>query len=165
MNKIELLVDRLQTARRWTLGLLEDIGEANWFFMPGAGIGHVAWQVGHLAASQVALIHVRCFEKNGDECLPGGFRQTFGRGSTPSDDKGHYPSIAGIRSVFDRVHEDAVTWLAEMKEDQLAAKAGEDPHPLFETKEGAIGTAIMHECFHAGPIAMLRRLMGKKPLR
>ncbi|MFQ5428846.1 MAG: hypothetical protein ACE5E1_00940 [Phycisphaerae bacterium] len=83
MTKTELLVDRLQVARRWTKDLLADIDEGEWFNMPTAGVGHVAWQVGHLASSQVALIHVRCFGRDYEQCLPRRFREAFGRGSTP----------------------------------------------------------------------------------
>jgi hypothetical protein len=41
----------------------------------------------------------------------------------------------------------------------------EQPRPLFKTKLGAIEWCAQHEFVHAGQIALLRRLMGKAPLR
>ena len=165
MNKTEFLVDRLKAARGWTLGLLEDIEASAWFAMPGPGIGHVAWQVGHLTSSQVALIHVRCFDKSYDAVLPSGFREAFGKGSTPVASRGAYPAVAEIRTAFDRIQAEALELIAGMPETELALPPGSDPHPLFTTKRGAIATAALHETFHAGQIALIRRLSGKPPLR
>lgn len=165
MTKNELLVDRLQSARNWTLSLLEDIEEPLWFEIPAAGVNHIAWQVGHLAVSQVALIHVRCFGRPADACGPAGFREKFGRGSTPVADPGRYPSISEIRSAFDGIHGEVIDLVRGMSDADLAGKTPGEPHPLFSTKEGAVGTAIIHEGFHAGQIAMLRRMAGKPPLR
>ena len=76
MNTIDLLIDRLQTARKWTRDLLADIEDACWFDPPAPGVGHVAWQVGHLAASQVVLVHVRCFNRVYTEQVSASFRAT-----------------------------------------------------------------------------------------
>lgn len=165
MNKTELIVDRLKTARRWTQELLADIEESVWFEMPAPGVNHVAWQVGHLAASQVALIHVRCCEQNAEDCLPTGFKDCFGRGSTPVSDSAAYPPISEIRVVFDRIQNEAIERITALPDSEWTREVGPPPHPMFTTKEGAIATAVMHETFHAGQIALLRRFFGKAPLR
>lgn len=165
MKKLKLLVDRLQTARSWTNSLLEDIEESTWFNMPGPGMGHTAWQVGHLAASQAGLIHSRCFGRDIDACLPANYREIFGRGSKPVGDSAVYPSVGDIRATFIRLHDESIRLITNMKKSELPESVHGDPHPMFATKEGAIGMAIMHETFHAGQLAMIRRLAGKAPLR
>jgi hypothetical protein len=55
-----------------------------------------------------------------------------------------------------------VSGLTEAELDQPTAG---EPHPLFSTRAGAIGTAVMHETFHGGQIALIRRLFGLAPLR
>lgn len=164
MKLIDHLIDRLQTSRKWTNNLLEDIEPNRWFELPGGGTGHVAWQVGHLAASQIVLIHNRCFEKPMDSCMPEAQRLAFGRGSTPVGDPSKYPPISEIRATFDRIQKEAIEMIRNAGEAELDAPAG-DPHPMFTTKAGAIGMAAMHESFHAGQIAMIRRVFGKAPLR
>lgn len=165
MTRLELLIDRLQTARKWTKSLLADIEEDRWFEMPATGVGHVAWQVGHLAASQIVLIHVRCFDMAYTDVAPDVIRTSFGRGSTPVASPAAYPPLAEIRSLFDRIHEDAIGRIGGMTDHELDERAGQEPHPLFSDKAGAIGTAALHETFHAGQLAMIRRIFGKAPLR
>ncbi len=165
MNKAELLADRLQAARRWTLSLLDDVPESTWFDMSGSGHTHVAWQVGHLTASIASLIHVRCLGKAFEACLPADFRERFGIGSSPVSDAAAHPPVAELRAVFDRIHTEAVAAVSAMSEEDLSGPVGGQPHPMFATREGAVVMAIMHEAFHAGQIAMLRRLAGKEPLR
>jgi long-subunit fatty acid transport protein len=41
----------------------------------------------------------------------------------------------------------------------------ERPHPVFKTKLAAVEYCEPHEMVHAGQIALLRRLMGKPPIR
>lgn len=165
MHTLELLIDRLQVARNWTCNLLADIEEARWFDAPAPGAGHVAWQVGHLAASQVVLIHVRCFERTYTDHLSALFRDQFGRGSTPVANPAAYPPISDIRTAFDRIHRESIEMISGMNREELDSPTAGEPHPMFSTKAGAIGMAAMHETFHAGQIALIRRLAGKPPLR
>jgi len=165
MQMRDYVVDRLEAARNWTDRLVADIGPDRWFEMPAAGVGHVAWQLGHLAVSQVALVHVRCFDKPVADCIDPDLVKTFGRGSTPVAQADAYPSAADIRALFDRTQREVIEMVRTMTDADLDAQAGTDPHPMFTTKAGAIGTAAIHEGFHAGQIAMMRRLWGKAPLR
>ncbi len=165
MNVVEFLCDRLDTARTWTCSLLEDIEESRWFEQPAPGVQHVAWQVGHLASSQVALIHARCFGKEPSECLPAGFRDKFGRGSTPTADRSAYPPIVEIRDVFDRTHLETLDLIRSIPEGELERPVTGEPHPMFETKAQCIATAATHETFHAGQIGLTRRLFGKSAIR
>lgn len=165
MDTIGLLVERLQTARKWTTNLLEDVEEANWFDPPGRNLGHVAWQVGHLASSQIILIHMRCFDKKYDDCAPAEYAKLFGRGSVPVADSQAYPPIPQLREFFERMERECVEMISRMPASELDKPAGAEPHPMFTHKAGAIGMAAMHECFHAGQIALIRRLRGKAALR
>lgn len=165
MSTLDLLIERLQTARKWTCNLLADIEEARWFDPPAPGAGHVAWQVGHLAASQVVLVHVRCFDRVYTDHLSATLRDAFGRGSKPVADRSAYPPISDIRAIFDRIHREAIDLVSGMSAAELDSATTGDPHPMFSTKGQAIGMAAMHESFHAGQIALIRRLAGKPPLR
>jgi hypothetical protein len=54
--------------------------------------------------------------------------------------------------------------LAHYTEEQLDVRLTE-PHPRFATKLEAIEFCSQHELLHAGQIALLRRLLGRPPLR
>ena len=61
-------------------------------------------------------------------------------------------------------HEEGEAELPKLPEDQLDIPV-ENPHPLFSTRFGALVFCPEHECLHAGQIALIRRLLGKPPLR
>src|SRR4051812_30241042 len=95
VSDLRLALDQIAFARRYTLGLLQDLDAADWFRMP-AGVTHVAWQVGHLAFAQyrLALERVRGPRPDDAELLPPAFLTAFGRDSVPDADPGKYPSPA-----------------------------------------------------------------------
>ena len=165
MTSIDLLTERLIAARRWTTSLLQDIQESRWFESPAPGIQHIAWQVGHLAASQAVLIHNRCLNIPVAEVVPESITKQFGRGSKPMGDAGAYPPIAEIRRLFDGVQADCLARIRQMTESDLDLPAYGDPHPMFAKRGEAVAMTTMHEAFHAGQIALTRRLFGKAALR
>jgi len=160
-----LLIERLESARDWTTGLIADIDESLWFKSPAPGVQHVAWQLGHLAASQVVLVHNRCLNIPQTDVISDAFIRQFGRGSKPTDGPAGYPPLTEIRRTFDAVHLDALQKIRSIPEADLNLPAYGDPHPRFKTRAEAVGMAAMHESFHAGQIALTRRLFGKAALR
>ena len=165
MSVTAQLVDQIKTARQWTNNLLADIAEKDWLTMPGGGVGHTLWQVGHLAASQVALVHVRCFGRDYSSHAPLSYRDLFGKDSTPSADPSIYPPIKVVREFFERALRETLDLVSTMDEAALAETAGGAAHPYFSTKAGAVAMVAMHETFHGGQIALIRRVLGKRPLR
>jgi hypothetical protein len=85
-------------------------------------------------------------------------------GSTPLADRSQYMAIEEIRRVFDAVHQQAIRELVQRTDAELDAPV-ERPHAAFTTKLGAVEWCAPHEMLHAGQIGLLRRLMGKPPLR
>src|SRR5689334_1731976 len=106
MQLLNLAIQQIEFARGYTLGLLEQIDQADWFRMPPGCPTHVAWQVGHLAMAQygLCLFRPRGRQQVDLELMSSTFRKQFSRGSVPVADPAVYPSPAEIRSTFDRVH-------------------------------------------------------------
>jgi uncharacterized damage-inducible protein DinB len=159
------LADRLKLSRKWTTDLIADIDESTWFDPPCKGFGHVAWQLGHLGASQIALIHIRCFGKKFTDHAPENYLKLFGRGSEPVGGAANYPAIRDIRAFFERIQQESLQLIGSVDDASLTMATTGDPHPMFQDRSGAMAMAATHETFHAGQIAMIRRLAGKKPLR
>jgi uncharacterized damage-inducible protein DinB len=165
-HRVELARQQMQFARNYTLGLLKDIDDAQWFLQPGGVVTHVAWQVGHLAMAQYGLtmIRVRGKEPEDEALIPADFVRKFQKGTQPEANPASYPSPAEIRNVLQRVHERACEELTRYTDEQLDVKLPE-PHAVFDTKLGSVFFCSAHELIHAGQIALLRRLLGKQPLR
>ena len=164
--RIELAIDQIKFARKYSLGLIDDIDDSDWFRTPPACPTHIAWQVGHLAMAQYALtmIRLRGKEPEDEPIIAANFFRKFQKGTQPEDDRSAYPSPAEIRKTLNRVHAKSLAELASYTDADLDVKLPE-PHAVFDTKLGSVFFCSAHELIHAGQIGLLRRMLGKTPLR
>ncbi len=165
-SRLEIAEKHIESARGYTLTLLDGLSEDEWFWTPQPAVTHIAWQVGHLAMAQYGLI---LFRQRGRlpqdaELMPGSFRKAFAKGSTPSSNPEDYPNKEEIFSTFKRIYEQCMLELAGFDENGLDEPV-DPPHAAFATKFGALLFAGDHEMLHAGQIGLLRRLMNKQPIR
>jgi hypothetical protein len=157
---------QIEFARDYVLSLLADVEEDDWFRMPPGSPTHLAWQVGHLAMAEygLALFRQRGRQPEDLELMSSSFRKLFSRGSTPATSAEAYPSPAEIRATFDRVHARALAEIPTFSAEQLA-EPSDMPYAGYPTKLGALLFCPLHEMLHAGQIGLLRRLLGKPPVR
>lgn len=165
-NRVELAQRHIEFARRYTLSLLEDLQPDEWFWQPQQSVTHIAWQVGHLAMAQygLTLFRQRGRQPIDTELMSGSFRKKFSRGTQPEPNSESYPSPSAILEVFHRVHEQMLIELPTFGDAELDEPIDE-PHAAFATRFGALLFAADHEMLHAGQIGLMRRLMGKEPIR
>ena len=106
-DRLAMAMRQIEFARNYTLSLLEDLTDDEWFWSPGEYDTHIAWQVGHLAMSEYGLTLFRQRGRVSEdmELMSGKFRKLFLRGSQPVTDRSRYPSPDEIREVLDRVHQ------------------------------------------------------------
>lgn len=164
MSRLKIVFDRIRFARRYTLGLLDDVKLADWFRQPSEGVTHIGWQVGHLAFAQyrLALERIRGRRPDDDSLIPGEFFTLFGRDSVPSPDPSVYPPPQDIRAVFDRMHARTLSEIDHLPDDELD-KPPVVPHRLYNTKIDSLHWCVEHEMLHAGQIGLLRRLLDYEP--
>jgi hypothetical protein len=164
--RLQLSIQQIEFARGYTSSLLEDIADDQWFVQPAGAQTHVAWQVGHLAMAEYGLCLFRLRGRRPEDLdlMTGRFRKQFSRGSRPDPDSANNPRPAEIRDVLARVHEQAMNELAGYSEDDLQDPIDE-PYAVFANKLGAVLFCSSHEMLHAGQIGILRRLLGKSPIR
>ena len=181
-ERLETAIRHIEFVRKYTMTLLEDLEPDDWFWMPsgsktsgsktgGSGTDtfktHIAWQVGHIAMSEygLTLFQQRGRNREVDSSLMSSkFRKLFMRGTDPSEDIENHPSPEEILSVLDKVHQQMRTEIVTYDGDALDEELG-PPTSSYATRYGALLFAGDHEMLHAGQIGMLRRLMGKAPLR
>lgn len=162
----EALALEIDGTRDWTLKLLTDVDGDDWYFQPAPGLAHPLWICGHLAVAQHLLIHVRCLNR---PFLDEDFAAKFPiSGPVPARGEMDYPDPATVRQTMDKVHARTVEAVRTMSDALLAEPAwGRDgqPHPHYRDKRGAVAHCSRHEAFHAGQLALIRRLLGKPFLR
>jgi DinB superfamily len=163
---LHLALHQIEFARAYLLGILAEIDEAEWFTMPALCPTHVAWQVGHVAMAEYGLC---LFRQRGRqpidlELMSSSFRKLFSRGTVPEADVGKYPSAAEIRATLDRVHAQVQTEAPAFTAEQLKEPV-DMPYAVEATKLGCLLFCSHHEMLHAGQLGLLRRLLGKQPVR
>ncbi|MBI2479969.1 MAG: DinB family protein [Planctomycetia bacterium] len=165
-TKLELAHKQIEFARAYTNTLLTDFDHGDWFRIPEGCVSHLAWQVGHLAMAQygLCLFRIRGRQPIDTDLMSSAFRKKYSRGTTPDPDPANNPSPLEIMRVFERVYEQVMRELPEFDEATLNEPA-DMPYAAYATKLGALLFCSHHEMIHAGQIGLLRRLLGKPPIR
>lgn len=166
MTTGEILAHQLADTRQWTLLLLADLADGQWTYQPAPGLQHALWLCGHLASSQNTLIFGRCLGRN--ELDPAFSRHFAPGGPVKSAADYAWPTPAEVLDRMAQVHEKTLAAVRGMSDALLAEPAfGKDGarHPHYDTKLGAVSHTARHEAFHAGQIALLRRMVGLNFLR
>ena len=165
-TSVALAQQQIEFARSYTLSLLADLADEDWFQSIAGSVTHVAWQVGHLAMAQygLCLFRLRGRQPEDTELMSSPFRKRFSRGSTPDQDPAANPSVGEIRDTLDRVHQQVLVELPQYTDEQLAEPIDE-PYAVHANKLGALLFCSHHEMLHAGQIGLLRRQLGRTPIR
>jgi len=164
--QVELALAQIQSARDYMLGMIADVPDDDWFHMPAGWPSHLAWQVGHLAMAEygLALYRQRGRAEVDLQLMPSTFRKQFSRGTRPEPDPAKTPSPADIRATLQRVHEQVLAEAPTFTAEKLAEPI-DMPYAGSATRYGALLFCAHHEMLHAGQIGVLRRLLGKEPIR
>jgi hypothetical protein len=167
MKHAAALADQMDESRKWTLRLVEDFHGDEWGFQPAPAMAHPLWLCGHIAVAQNALVFNRCLGLNE---LDRKFAAHFPIGQAVIPLSEHaYPTPADVLDVMSDMHSRALAAVGQMSEALLAepayAQDGESRHPHYRDKYGAVAHVARHEAFHAGQIAVVRRMLGKPFLR
>ncbi len=166
MTQSERLAEQLDGTREWTLKLLDGLSPDDWCFQPAPGLPHALWLCGHLAVAQHLLVHVRCL---GGACVDDSFANHFPIGAPVLSTVEHdYPSVDSVRRCMTETHDKTCEAIRGMSDELLAEAcmgAEGKTHPHYTDKCGAVSHCNRHEAFHAGQLALIRRLLGKPFLR
>jgi len=163
MSRLSEALEQLDFARRYTLERVDTVPLEDWFTIPAGGVSHVAWQVGHLAATEYRLCLERLRPRTAadEDLIPDAMLTQFARTSQPDAVTGF--AAEQIRDAFDAVHAQVMKELPTYPDADLD-RPPLKPHPLFNTRIAGLRYTPLHEMIHCGQIGMLRRMLGQKPL-
>ncbi len=163
---LDSALNQFQSARKYTLALIEGLEPDQWFWMPKPPVSNVAWQIGHLAVAQYGLMLFRQRGRQTEdaELMSSEFRKLFSKGSSPPADSKAYPRPDEILAALHRVNDQVIRETVSFKPDSMDDST-EPPHAGPATRLGSLLFAAHHEMLHSGQIGMLRRMMGLNPLR
>jgi DinB superfamily len=124
----------------------------------GSGSGNpIAWQLGHIACTEDDV--VRLF--GGASTVPTALRSACGTGCPPPGPDTVYPSLDQLWQLLDDTHRHLVQ-LVEQASDSDFDRPPVTENPYFHTLGQAVYEIALHETYHVGEIATLRKAIGKE---
>ena len=158
MNVKDLLHYNVSFTHGVTKMYLDDVTDDEMLVRAVPGSNHLAWQLGHLVASERSLL-----EAIGADVpdLPEGFAEKHGSKNTGSDDPSDFLTKAEYFELMAQMHQAAEAAIDKTDEAGLDTPTPEKLRSFFPTVGSVLLMAGSHEMMHAGQIATIRRKLGK----
>ena len=158
MNVKDLLHYNVTLSHNITKTYLGDITDEEMLVRAVPGSNHLAWQLGHLVASERSLLEAIGVDVPD---LPEGFAEKHGKENTDSDDPSEFLSKSEYFELMDQMHQAADAAIDKTDEAGLDLPTPEKLRSFFPNVGSVLLMAGSHEMMHAGQMAAIRRKLGK----
>jgi DinB family protein len=138
---------------------LSDLSDADLLVRPVPGANHVAWQLGHLIASEIGLL---ASVPGGSQLeLPPGFAERHGKETAGMEPPKGFLTKAEYLAIFKKVREQTFAKLDKLPDADLDKPNTGRMAQFAPTLGHLFLLAASHQMMHGGQIAVLRRKLGK----
>ena len=141
---------------------VSDLDDADLIRRPTEGCNHLAWQLGHLIASEVHLLEMAA-PGNG-VALPEGFVEAHAKEQAGNDDPAAFLGKDAYIELYDKVREASDAALTALPDDALDNASPEQFSQLCPTIGDLFVLIATHPMMHAGQFVIVRRQLGKPVL-
>ncbi|NIL98188.1 MAG: DUF664 domain-containing protein [Planctomycetales bacterium] len=138
---------------------VSDLDDADLMRRPGEGCNHLAWQLGHLIASEVQLLE-KVAPGQGIE-LPEGFADAHSKEQSGNDDPASFHAKQTYLELFDKVRSASLAALESYGQQDFDSPAPEDFRDFAPTMGDMFTLIAIHPMMHAGQFVIVRRQLGK----
>ena len=138
---------------------ISDLDDADLMRRPGEGCNHLAWQLGHVIASEVRLLD-SVAPGTGIE-LPDGFAVAHSKEACDNDDPAGFDEKHTYIELLDKVRAASLAALDAFAESDLDNPAPEDFRAFCPTMGDMFTLIATHPMMHAGQFVIVRRQLGK----
>lgn len=158
MNVHDLLKHNVTFTHSITKAYLGDVTEDEMLVRAVPGSNHLAWQLGHLIASERSLLTAIGADM---PALPDGFAEKHGKENIDSDDPDDFLSKDEYIELMGKFHDAALAAIDAIDEAALDEPSPANLRGLFPTVGAVLFMAGGHEMMHVGQFAAIRRKLGK----
>ncbi len=159
MNAKEALRIALTSTRDMLTMFLGDLSDADLLVRPVPGANHIAWQLGHLIASESRMGQQLPGARYPE--LPAGFAEQHGKEKATQDPPRGFGTKAAYLDLFGKVRNATLAALENLSEADLDRRT-EGPMAQYAPTVGALLVLnANHVMMHAGQFSVLRRKLGK----
>jgi hypothetical protein len=120
----------------------------------------LAWQLGHLACVEDDVAQLFTVEASPEPLVPASLRTVCATGSPPPTPTTSYPSLVELWALLERTHSRLLAVLEAADPAELD-RPPRVKNPYFHSLGQAVYEAALHENYHVGEIAALRKALGK----
>lgn len=160
MNAIQAIQAAAATSDTILKSYVGDLEDADLMKRPHAGCNHVAWQLGHLIASECMLLSM--LKPGAAAELPEGFAEKHGKENCACDDATQFHSKDEYLALFEKVRATSAEAIATVSEAELDAEnPSEQMRGMFPTAGAMWVLLASHPMMHVGQFVPVRRELGK----
>lgn len=164
MKTTDYIRTSLETSKIFALSLLDDMKDAPLTQPTSKGGNHPLWILGHLTYSESNIIN-HIIQGNENPLI--GWKEMFGSGREPTTDAAQYLPWDEVRTKFEAVREETLSFLDGLTDADLEKPSINCP-PGREQLMGTIGGCFvmlsLHPTLHYGQVADARRMAGRERL-
>jgi hypothetical protein len=142
---------------------LSDLSDADLLTRPTPGANHIAWQLGHVIASEIGLVRSQ-FPNAAYPELPAGFAEQHGKETAAQDPpKGFLPKQKYL-DLFNRVREVTKATVSNLSDADLDRATTGNMAQFAPTLGAFLILVSNHTLMHSGQFSVVRRKLGKPVL-
>jgi DinB superfamily len=161
MNAKDAIVQVLSSAERVVNAYLSELSDTDLLIRPVPGQNHIAWQLGHLIASERSM--VESMKPGSCPPLPAEFLAAHGRdeAAVASDDASKFLSKQAYLDLWKTQRAATLAYVDSLSESDLDAPSPERMRARIPTVGGVLLLAGTHVIMHSGQFVSVRRKLGK----
>lgn len=159
MNAQSILKTTLKITNMAMHSYLGDMSDADLLTRPGEGCNHIAWQLGHLIASNTQMLEG--VAPGMAPKLPEGFDKSYSKEMTSVNDPERFHTKQEYLDMFAAIDAATIAALDKTTEADLDKPAPESLREWFPTVGDVYVLIVSHSLMHAGQWVPVRRKLGK----
>ncbi len=141
---------------------LGDLTDEELLVRPAEKANHIAWQLGHLIASENQMVEQVC--PGSMPPLPDGFAEKYTKDTASIDDPSAFLKKEEYLELYQQQRAATLAALAKLSDEDLDAEAPESYREICPTVAAIFTLQPTHWVMHAGQWAVIRRQLGREPL-
>jgi len=139
---------------------IQDLSDEQLLIRPHEKANHIAWQLGHLIASEHNLNNMVCPDSM--PALPEGFAEKHAKETAGSDAAGDFCTKAEYIKAMEEQRAGTLALLDKLSDEELEKPAPDDIQKFGATVGAVIAGQSGHWMMHAGQWVIVRRQLGKE---
>ena len=160
MKASQIIEGALDSTQFLTNHYLSDLSDADLVVRPLPGANHIAWQLGHVIASEVGMVRSQLPNAAYPE-LPPGFAEQHNQEMAGQDPPKGFLKKQQYVDLFNRVRETTKAAVAKMSDADLDRATTGNMAQFAPTLGAFLMLVSNHTLMHAGQFSVVRRKLGK----